>query len=50
MEVSISTRSYNYNRSKGEQMALNCDGPDKHLNPDENNFFQGFGCISFITM
>ena len=41
MEVSISTRSCNYNQSKGEQMALNCDGADKHLNADENNFFHG---------
>jgi DNA-directed RNA polymerase III subunit RPC5 len=41
LEVQLPTRTRNYDRSKGEQIVLNCDGVNKHNNPDDENFFSG---------
>jgi len=40
LEIEIPTESRNYDRSKGEQISINSDGVNQHLNPDEQNFFK----------
>nr|CAG4650220.1 EOG090X07NA [Sida crystallina] len=41
LEVEVPTQTPYYDRSKGEQIVINCDGTNKHVNPDDQNFFQG---------
>nr|CAG4647122.1 EOG090X07NA [Megafenestra aurita] len=41
LEIEISTKTQNYDKSKGEQICINADGSDKHERPDHQNFFKG---------
>nr|CAG4649404.1 EOG090X07NA [Scapholeberis mucronata] len=41
LEIEISTKAANYDKSKGEQICINADGPDKYDKPDHQNFFKG---------
>jgi len=40
LEIEIPTSSKFYDRSKGEQISINSDGVDQHMNPDDQNFFK----------
>nr|CAG4651048.1 EOG090X07NA [Simocephalus serrulatus] len=41
LELDLPTKTPNYDRSKGEQLCINADGPDKYDKPDHQNFFKG---------
>ena len=42
LELELSTKTPNYDKSKGEQICINADGPDKNDKPDHQNFFKGW--------
>nr|CAG4637081.1 EOG090X07NA [Ceriodaphnia reticulata] len=41
LELELPTKTSNYDQSKGEQICINADGPDKYDKPDYQNFFKG---------
>jgi len=40
LEIEVPTDSKYYDKSKGEQISINSDGTDQHMNPDDENFFK----------